>query len=129
MQNYVYDTYSKLAYRYVLMDRIIKTCNFAKNFNLKNNPLKETDNISVQISTPLVNDIIQESASTEIIENNQPITPPRKVENKLLKEKYNLAYQRYQKENNSRVFQVYNVFKTKIKRMYRVDCMTRKLNV
>lgn len=48
------------------------------------------------------------------------------IENLKLKNKYLEALN---KGDNKRHFQVYYVFKNKIKRMYRVDCMTRKINV
>lgn len=47
-------------------------------------------------------------------------------ENILLKEKYLKALN---EKDHKRHFQVYYIFKHKIKRMYRVDCMTRKINV
>ena len=47
-------------------------------------------------------------------------------ENILLKEKY---FKALHEKDHKRHFQVYNIFKHKIKRMYRVDCMTRKINV
>lgn len=49
-----------------------------------------------------------------------------KFENKELKAKY---LQALKSKNHKRHFQVYYVFKSKIKRMYRIDCMTRKINV
>jgi hypothetical protein len=48
------------------------------------------------------------------------------IENLDMKEKYLSALQT---GNHQRHFQVYYVFRNKIKRMYRVDCMTRKINV
>lgn len=47
-------------------------------------------------------------------------------ENPLLKEKYLNALR---SKENKRHFQVVYIFKNKIKRMYRIDCMTRKINV
>jgi hypothetical protein len=115
------------------MDRIIKTCKLSKILNERNSVNKQPEVISYpqnSSSSEQVKDLTRENMSTtEIIEKNQAETPPKKLENTVLKEKYKLALEKYEKECTSRKFQVYNVFKTKIKRMYRVDCMTRKLNV
>ena len=48
------------------------------------------------------------------------------IENLEMKEKYLSALKT---GDHPRPFQVYYVFRNKIKRMYRVDCMTRKINV
>ena len=47
-------------------------------------------------------------------------------ENLQLKEKY---LKLLNSKEHKRPFQVFYVFKNKIKRMYRIDCMTRKINV
>jgi len=47
-------------------------------------------------------------------------------ENLSLKEKF---FNLKARSNNKRFFQVVYIFKKKIKRMYRIDCMTRKINV
>jgi flagellar basal body rod protein FlgB len=47
-------------------------------------------------------------------------------ENPILKEKY---YKALNEKDNKRMFQVFYIFRNKIKRMYRIDCMTRKINV
>jgi hypothetical protein len=47
-------------------------------------------------------------------------------ENIDLKKKYLTALN---SKDHKRHFQVYYIFKNKIKRMYRIDCMTRKINV
>lgn len=47
-------------------------------------------------------------------------------ENLSLKEKYLKALH---SKDHKRHFQVFYIFKNKIKRMYRIDCMTRKINV
>jgi hypothetical protein len=47
-------------------------------------------------------------------------------ENVALKERYLAALKN---KDHKRPFQVFYIFKNKIKRMYRIDCMTRKINV
>jgi hypothetical protein len=47
-------------------------------------------------------------------------------ENPRLKELY---YNALKSKDHKRHFQVIYIFKNKIKRMYRIDCMTRKINV
>lgn len=48
------------------------------------------------------------------------------IENQNLK---NLYLERLKNKDHKRHFQVFYIFKNKIKRMYRIDCMTRKINV
>jgi hypothetical protein len=50
-------------------------------------------------------------------------------ENSTLKIKYLQAIAENEEKENNRIFQVFFAFRTKVKRMYRFDCMTRKINV
>lgn len=65
----------------------------------------------------------------EASENGLKKTPVKFVykENKVLKQKFLEALAA--NKNNKKHFQVVYMFKKRIKRMFRIDCMTRKINV
>jgi hypothetical protein len=84
----------------------------------------EFESLNLTSFTPVINNnIINYHPVTHSIQDNNNVNP---IENLNLKNKYLEALN---KGDNKRHFQVYYVFKNKIKRMYRVDCMTRKINV
>jgi len=71
---------------------------------------------------------LNENSNTETNHNeDQPKSKYTYTENIALKEKFleALAANR----NNKKHFQVVYMFKKRIKRMFRIDCMTRKINV
>jgi hypothetical protein len=73
------------------------------------------------------NEVIDESIKRSI---NNPIMNTSQIEeyeiNPRLREKF---FNALQSKEYKRHFQVIYIFKNKIKRMYRIDCMTRKINV
>ena len=60
-------------------------------------------------------------------ENNNNQSKHMYTENLLLKKKFLEALEA--NKNNKKHFQVVYMFKKKIKRMFRIDCITRKINV
>ena len=85
-----------------------------KHFNV---PVINFQNQKEKENTDPINN--DDNNNVEIIEENN-------YENKLLKQKF---LETLQSKDPKRHFQVYYVFKNRIKRMYRIDCMTRKINV
>jgi hypothetical protein len=112
---------------------------------LKSNPVsfKPVDYVKpitakVDISAPIKNDK-NEKNEKKLIEDLKPKVL-NTFENKILATTDNEEYEvnpvlkaKFQEalksKDNKRHFQVIYIFKNKIKRMYRIDCMTRKINV
>jgi len=67
--------------------------------------------------------------SKSVLSNNDERQASRYTytENQVLKQKFLEALDA--NKNNKKHFQVVYMFKKKIKRMFRIDCMTRKINV
>lgn len=92
------------------------------NENQQNNQLKKY-NYCLPNQT-----IFNENSNIETNHNEeQPKSKYTYTENIALKEKFLEALAG--NKNNKKHFQVVYMFKKRIKRMFRIDCMTRKINV
>lgn len=103
---------------------------------MENNQREDNKNLLLDSSNISFKNNITQISKDEIISqtesNSLNVTlnniKPLYLENKILKSKYLEALAKVQ-NNNVRQFDIVYTFKKKIKRMYRIDCMTRKINV
>jgi len=81
-----------------------------------------------EIHSNLFNQVYQDYPNHFVdFEENNIKTKKIYKQNPLLKQKYLEANEINKKNNTTKKFQIVHVFKKKVKRMYRIDCMTRKI--
>jgi hypothetical protein len=106
-----------------------------ETFN-SSNPNKDTiiniNNNSVIHNNPQNNNINYHFHKENYIDSNENLAEKSPIkyaytENKVLKQKFLEALSA--SKNTKKHFQVVYMFKKRIKRMFRIDCMTRKINV
>jgi hypothetical protein len=95
--------------------------NFFQNQQNSNRNSLKSDNNNKQ------NEKNENSKSNLTNNDERPISIYSYTENHVLKQKFLEALA--SKKNNKKHFQVVYMFKKKTKRMFRIDCMTRKINV
>ncbi len=128
------DSYAKINARFILLDRVLNNYSIAKS-QKQTSEEKELADCQISLSTITVPEkqedcqMLENNTQNESSETKKSELGKLNVENLTLKKKYLNSLREYNLLNQPRLFQVYHVFKNKIKRMYRVDCMTRKLNV
>lgn len=124
------ETYNDITARSIFMERFLNYYKILKYLNSKISTTETNPNLENYANQEIERQmVIEDVKPTGIFQKNISDISQKNVQNINLKNRYSELLKEQDKIKLPRLFQVYHVFKTKIKRMYRVDCMTRKLNV